>query len=249
MQDPLKLSEAMPEYLQIQLAIQTQIEEGVYRLGERLPSDKALANAYGVSLGTVVKSISNLAAQSLVNRVQGKGTFVTDTGSSPHTGRFYRRRTGFLSEAQELSTDTKFDSLVFHEDFNTLFPDQPYFGTDPVPVYELRRRTEKNGILYSHILCFVPAVMCPNLDRIEHEVWEGQSLHKIFRERYGLSITRVCEMSSIGFPNDTIASLWGNNITEPYLCIQSLDYVGKGRPFIFRTAMLFNNTYKLYREF
>lgn len=249
MQDPLKLAESIPEYLQIQLALQTQIEEGVFTLGERLPSDKALANAYGVSIGTVVKSISNLAAQGLVKRVQGKGTFVADAGSSPHTGRFYRRRRGFLPGARELDTDTRLEALTRHDDFNALFPDKPYFGPGPVPVFELRRRTERDGVLYSLLLCFFPATLCPNLDRIPAEVWESQALHRIFRERYGLTTCRVCEMSGVGFPGDAVAALWGDRITEPYLCIESLDYAGKGRPYIYRTAALFHNDYKLYREF
>lgn len=250
MADSLKLAEGIPEYLQIQLALQTQIEEGVLLLGEKLPSDKALANAYGVSIGTVVKSISNLAAQGMVKRVQGKGTFVADAGSNPHTGRFYRRRTGFLPEARELDADTRFDSITRHDDFNALFPDRPYFGPGPVPVYELRRRTEKNGLLYSCILCFFPAVVCPNLDRIPVEVWESQTLHRIFRERYGLTTCRVREMCGLGFPGDFVASLWNVDVTEPYLSMESLDYAGgKGRPYIYRAAMLFHNDYQLYREF
>lgn len=249
MQESLKLTEGIPEYLQIQMAIQTQIEEGILTLGERLPSDKVLANAYGVSIGTVIKSISNLAAQGFVARVQGKGTFVTNTGSSPQTGRFYCRRTGFMPDDQELSVDTRFEAIIFHEDFNTLFPGRPYFGTDPAPVYELRRRVEMNNIIYSRHICYISSIICPKLENLDLQEFESHSLHRIFRERYGITTTRVKEMSSVGFPNDDVASLWEGEIVEPYLCVQSLDYSGKGRPHIFRIAALFHNSYKLYREF
>ena len=63
------------------------------RPGEAIPSEIELAARYGVSQGTVRKAIDALAADNLVVRRQGKGTFVaTHTEEAQSTFRFLRMR-------------------------------------------------------------------------------------------------------------------------------------------------------------
>ena len=52
------------------------LEAGEWRPGEAIPSEIDLAGRFGVSQGTVRKAIDALAADNLVVRRQGKGTFV-----------------------------------------------------------------------------------------------------------------------------------------------------------------------------
>lgn len=65
-----------PLYQQIKILILQGLEAGEWKPGEAIPSEMDLAARYRVSQGTVRKAIDELAAENLVVRRQGKGTFV-----------------------------------------------------------------------------------------------------------------------------------------------------------------------------
>jgi DNA-binding MarR family transcriptional regulator len=65
-----------PLYQQIKALITQSLQSGEWKPGELIPSEVELAGRYKVSQGTVRKAIDELAAEHLVVRRQGKGTFV-----------------------------------------------------------------------------------------------------------------------------------------------------------------------------
>ena len=65
-----------PLYQQIKGLILQSLQAGEWRPGELIPSEMELAARFKVSQGTVRKAIDELAAENLVMRRQGKGTFV-----------------------------------------------------------------------------------------------------------------------------------------------------------------------------
>ena len=65
-----------PLYQQIKGLILQSLQSGEWKPGEAIPSEIDLAGRFRVSQGTVRKAIDELAAEHLVVRRQGKGTFV-----------------------------------------------------------------------------------------------------------------------------------------------------------------------------
>src|SRR5215831_20987563 len=65
-----------PLYQQIKGLILQSLQAGEWKPGEPIPSEIDLAARFRVSQGTVRKAIDELAAENLVVRRQGKGTFV-----------------------------------------------------------------------------------------------------------------------------------------------------------------------------
>ncbi|RZL62801.1 MAG: GntR family transcriptional regulator [Variovorax sp.] len=65
-----------PLYRQIKGLILQSLQAGEWKPGEPIPSEIELASRFRVSQGTVRKAIDELAAENLVVRRQGKGTFV-----------------------------------------------------------------------------------------------------------------------------------------------------------------------------
>jgi GntR family transcriptional regulator len=72
-----------PLYQQIKSLILQSLQAGEWKPGEAIPSEMDLAARFRVSQGTVRKAIDELAAENLVVRRQGKGTFVA-THSEQH---------------------------------------------------------------------------------------------------------------------------------------------------------------------
>ena len=65
-----------PKYVQIQNYILQKIESGEYAAGDKIPSETELARQFDVSRLTVNTAVKELANSGIVERVQGKGTFV-----------------------------------------------------------------------------------------------------------------------------------------------------------------------------
>lgn len=79
-----------PLYQQIKGLILQSLQTGEWRPGESIPSEMDLAARYRVSQGTVRKAIDELAADNLLVRRQGKGTFVSTHAEQHVQYRFLR---------------------------------------------------------------------------------------------------------------------------------------------------------------
>lgn len=69
-------SSNQPIYEQIVRQVKSQIMAGDLSAGEQLPSIRALANSLRVSAITTKRAYADLEAQSFIETVQGKGSFV-----------------------------------------------------------------------------------------------------------------------------------------------------------------------------
>jgi GntR family transcriptional regulator len=65
-----------PAYAQLVRILRRKIAAGIFRPGDRLPSEAQLCQRYGVSPMTVRRVINILAEQGVVTTEQGRGTFV-----------------------------------------------------------------------------------------------------------------------------------------------------------------------------
>ncbi|MBV8035803.1 GntR family transcriptional regulator [Roseateles sp.] len=79
-----------PLYEQIRQLIVAALAAGEWRPGDALPSEPALAERFGASAGTVRRALDELAAENLVERRQGSGTFVSTHSAPGQQFRFLR---------------------------------------------------------------------------------------------------------------------------------------------------------------
>lgn len=68
----------IPLYFQLKETIRQNIDDSVYVPGDILPSENELSDKYKISRMTVKQALDSLAADGIVTRVKGKGTFVAD---------------------------------------------------------------------------------------------------------------------------------------------------------------------------
>jgi GntR family transcriptional regulator len=79
-----------PLHRQVYDVIVRRMAQGVWRAGDCLPSEQALARELGVSQGTVRKVLDALTAEKLLERRQGKGTFIAENTQERTLFRFFR---------------------------------------------------------------------------------------------------------------------------------------------------------------
>lgn len=75
---------SVPMYQQIKDAIVQKISTGEWQPGQLIPSENQLAESIGVSRMTITRPLRELAAEGLLTRVHGLGTFVAEPPRRAH---------------------------------------------------------------------------------------------------------------------------------------------------------------------
>ena len=86
-----------PLYAQLMKQIRQDIHRGLYPVGSRIPPEHELEMNYGVSRVTVRRALQELTGQGLLERKQGKGTFV----AAPRIQHRDRSFAGFYESCRE----------------------------------------------------------------------------------------------------------------------------------------------------
>lgn len=68
---------AVPAYQNVKHALIELIRQREWKYGQAIPSEPLLAKRFGVSIGTIRRAVSELVADHLLVREQGRGTFIT----------------------------------------------------------------------------------------------------------------------------------------------------------------------------
>jgi GntR family transcriptional regulator len=104
-------SDLVPRYVQAYSAMKDWIAQGKYPAGSRLPSEAELCKLFNVSRITVRAAVEMLEKQRLVERSQGRGTFVLEnTIEAPSRGDF----TELVRRLRTLSATSTLEDLEIH---------------------------------------------------------------------------------------------------------------------------------------
>jgi len=80
----------IPRYIRLADSIKQQVIEGVLRPGNQVPSENELSLFYEVAPGTVRQALKELVNEGLLQRVQGKGTYVRRPDFDRSLFRFFK---------------------------------------------------------------------------------------------------------------------------------------------------------------
>ncbi len=177
-----------PLYLQITGLLEKSLDAGEWRPGEAIPSEIELAGRYGVSQGTVRKAIAALAADNLVVRRQGKGTYVaTHTEETTSIFRFLRIRRDDGRDEYPASRLLDVRRIKATADVARLLERKP---GDPLVI--LRRMLEYSGhpVVLDEIA--LPAALFKGLTKSRVEAYHG-SMYSFFETQFGVRMLKAQE--------------------------------------------------------
>lgn len=174
-----------PLYRQVYDFLVKQIAESAWRPSEALPSEQALAGQLNVSQGTVRKALDALAVEKVIERRQGKGTFVAEHTQERALFRFFR-----LSEpGSERATPTSADESVRRRAARA--PELRRLRLDPgEQVVEVVRTRMVGGrpAVFERII--LPLRQFPDIDR---RLPLPNALYAMFQQEYGVNIVSAEE--------------------------------------------------------
>lgn len=174
-----------PLYKQVYTLISERIARGEMKPAQSLPSEFALADELGVSQGTVRKALDKLVAEKILERRQGKGTYVAKHTQEKSLFRFFRFREpggeSLIPETTVISRKTRVCSAQEAKRLNLDSGQQ---------VHELSRLRSLKGVPTIVERIIQPLDIFPGLDK-EEEL--PNSLYSLYQERYDISIVEVRE--------------------------------------------------------
>ena len=174
-----------PLYRQVYDIMVRKVAQGVWRPGASLPSEQNLAREMGVSQGTMRKVLDALTAENLLERRQGKGTFVAENSEERTLFRFFR----ISRPGGKRMTPERVDETVKVRASRA--PERTKLGlerTDRVVEILRTRHIDKVPAIRESII--LPATLFPG---IEKRPSLPNSLYSLYQSDYGLNIVAAHE--------------------------------------------------------
>ena len=91
----------LPLHIQVRDELLRRVSDRIWKTGEALPGEETLSAELHVSVGTMRKAMQALVQEGVLERVHGKGTFVTRTFERNSMLRFVRFREPGTSEVPQ----------------------------------------------------------------------------------------------------------------------------------------------------
>lgn len=176
-----------PLYRQIKALILQALETGEWRPGQAIPSEQELAARFSVSQGTVRKAIDEMAAENLLVRKQGKGTYVASHNDPRALFRFLRLVPvdGDLSSPQSIPLDCW--RAKAGQEASRMLAIEP--GAPIIIVRRLLKFANKPVVIDE---IYLPGELFQGLSAETLQGWHG-SLYSLFESRFGVRMIRAQE--------------------------------------------------------
>jgi GntR family transcriptional regulator len=229
---------AVPIYQQLEDIFQARIASGEWAPNQRIPSENELYREYGLSRMTVRGVLNKLAADGLLVRVAGKGTFIAPTKISARSPAYRGIREQLEVLGYHISTE-----LIATDRVRPPAPvrERLRLGTDDETFRIVRLRSVDDKPLSVH-RSFVPAGLAPTLD--EHDV-VGEQLCVVLEERFGLPMQNVEEDLEAVAVDTADAKLLDLRRGAPALRLTDVISDTAGNPFEYSTIVFRGDTMRL----
>lgn len=173
---------ALPIHMQISELLTRDIAAGRLVDGERLPPEREMAAAHGISVGTLRKALAALQQQGMLERVQGSGNYVRARPVlADGTGSVYAFLRLELAEGGGLPTARVLSVERLAKD-----PALPDFGTAPHG-HRIRRLRFLSGVVAALEEIWLDGTQADSLSAAAL----SDSLYYFYRTRLGLRIARA----------------------------------------------------------
>jgi len=211
-------------YRQLIGILRRQIEDGVFKPGDRIPSEKELSFIFQVNRHTVRQALGELAGRGLIYAVRGKGTFVAGKQEEVIDYKI-SRRTRFTHNVMEigLMPGARVLKGMVVPAAERVARNLRLETGDRVALLEMLRSINREPFCLS--TDFFPALLVPGLlTRLD----ELTSLYKFLEEQYGMRLTRTSSTFKAAFPGLDDAFVLEIPRNMPVLVVESVMVDQKG---------------------
>lgn len=223
-------SEGLPLYYLVKARLKEFIRAGHLKPGDQIPPEQKLCADLSVSRGTVRTAISDLVREGLLQRYQGRGTFVASPKFERSLLHYFR--------------------FVERDSSEAIIPESRIVKAHVVPppktvadalgisagqrVIELRRVRVIKEVPCIYQTSFFPEKLFPGLDEVDPDV---PSIYDHIRDRYGVHVMQVEEYLTAGLPDPQAQQLLGLEKFFPVIIIERKTFTAREVPMEFRRSV------------
>ncbi|MDY7024195.1 MAG: phosphonate metabolism transcriptional regulator PhnF [Cyanobacteriota bacterium] len=206
----------VPVYAQIANELRQNINQGIYQVGDKLPTENQLSDRYGVNRHTVRRAIALLKSEGLLRVDQGRGTFVAGMPIRYPIGK--RVRYNAAMKAQGLETSFQLLRAIEISANSSVAQNLELSPGDPVAVIERLTFVDDQPISLS--TGHFPLDYFPNILSFQHKMW---SISQLLRENYGCDHIRRSTRVSARVVRPQDAHLLRLPLNYPILLAESIN--------------------------
>lgn len=223
-----------PLYQQIKGLILQSLQTGEWKPAEAIPSEMELAARFRVSQGTVRKAIDELAAENLVVRRQGKGTFVATHSEHQVQYRFLR-----------LKPDSGDPDSEGPAQRNVIDCKRVRASADVAralalrtgdPVLQVRRVLSFGGVPTILEDLWLPGQAFKGLTAMQMSEYHGPT-YAMFEEAFGVRMVRAVENIRAVVPDRMQCELLQVDAGTPLLSVERIAYTYSDQPMELRHGL------------
>lgn len=221
--DPAQSPERDRFWVRIAQDLAAAIGRGVYRPGERLPSEHVLARQFGVNRHTIRRSLADLGQRGLVRSTQGLGTFVETFAVDLVLGRRTRHRHSLAQAGVRGGLRVLQSKTVDAEDD----PARALKLATGQSVLWLQTLGEGEGHALHVSERYFPL---PRFERLAEEVQRSGSITAALAEHGVADYMRQESRISARMPTAEVAQVLGQPASRPVLLVTSVNVDAQGLP-------------------
>lgn len=220
-----------PLYRQIKSLILQALADGEWRPGEMIPSETELAVRFNVSQGTVRKAIDEMAAENLLLRRQGKGTFVASHNDPRAFFRFLRLASlnGEISQSRSVPLEC-WRAKAGSEAARIL----GLKLADPIIIVRRVLEFDAKPVVVDEI--YLPGNTFSGLTLDQLKDWRG-SLYGLFESQFGIRMVRAEERLRAVAADRGSAELLKVAEGTPLLSVERVSFSYGDRPMEWRRGL------------
>ena len=220
-----------PLYMQVKKKITDSLVSAEWSPGQSIPSEMQLARIYNVSQGTVRKAIDDLAADKILIRRQGKGTFV-----STHNEEDIQLR--FLRLTEKLGKKEKLQNKLISfekEKANNQIAKALSINTSSTLI-SIKRLLTFNGKPLILDFIKIPAIPFRGLSA-EKVIEKNGSMYRMYETDFGIQMLRADEKIKAIAANKESSSMLNISENSPLLSVERISYTYDDRPIEWRLGL------------
>lgn len=215
----------VPLWQQLSRTLRGEIESGLLRPDQALPSESELIDRYGVSRTVVREALADLVRAGLIYKVRARGSFVAP--QRPEL-RFIGSTTGSSDDLVATGRQVTTRVLDFAVGTADSADAEALRIPEGSPVVRLRRLRRVDGTPWLLVDTVLPYERFPTLARAN---LENRSLYEHLRRHFGVQPSGADRWLSAVIPSREDAELLELEPGQPVLSIESLAWDADGAPF------------------
>lgn len=212
-----------PIYIKIHNQIKRDIENKKYRVGERIPAERQLAQQFDVSRMTLRQAIKTLEDEGILERRLGSGTYVASQ-------KVQEKMSGIMSftEITRANGQVPTNKLISYRITKPSLSEKEKLKIDDsTSVLRMERVRSADNVPICYEVATIPYPLIARFSKEEI----ASSLYKTLEKAGGYKIGNVIENIGAATANENDAKLLSINKGDPLVTRRQITELSSGEPF------------------